>query len=100
MNRFRVILNELPGAFLLSVLTAVVTLLLAILLSAVLGGENEAHRLATRCYNAEIIDLLREVISESSLADKVDLTQYPAVNTEGIDCSFFEVPISDTEVVE
>lgn len=84
---------ELPGALLLATLTAVVTLLLLVVLSALFGGANEEHRLETRCYNAQVVGLLREIIENApTLSEAVDLDDFPAVNTEGLDCSFFEEP--------
>lgn len=86
-------LRELPGALALATLTGVVTLLLVVLLSAIFGGANAQHRTETRCYNALVVGLLREIIANApSLQDSVDLADYPPVNIEGLDCSFFTEP--------
>lgn len=92
-DRVRAMLAELPGALLLATLTAVVTLLLAIALSTFTGQANRQHQAETRCYNAEVIGMLREVVRNAPSLTDVDLDRFPPVNTEGLDCSFFEIPI-------
>lgn len=82
----------------LAILTAVVTLGLLVVLSVVFGGANAEHRAETRCYNAQLDALLREIISNApSLSEAVDLDDYPAVNIEGLDCTFFEEPPPEGE---
>lgn len=83
-------LAELPGALRLSVLTAIVTLALAVALSLVLGSENSDHRLELRCFERHTQQLLHEmVLADPALRDAIDLSQYPPINVNGIDCERF-----------
>ena len=80
-------LAELPGALMLAILTAATTLIMAVLLSAVLGTENAEHRTASRCFAHNTTALLREIVSESeTLSRTIDLSLYPPISIDGIDC--------------
>lgn len=96
-DKLRAYADELPGALMLAVLTAVTTILLILVLSAVLGAENRAlqeqavfngeevvdHAIVARCEMAYIVELLKEIGAQS---ESLDLTQYPNINVEGLDC--------------
>lgn len=72
----------------LSVLTAFTTLALAVLLSAVLGTENVQHRIASRCFAHNTTELIREIVATSeNLSSQIDLSDYPPISIDGIDCS-------------
>lgn len=96
-DKLRTYREELPNALLLATLTAVVTLILAMLISVVLGGEQREllrravsngeevvqHSAITRCELAYLVELVK-VIGEQS--PQLDLEDYPTVNTDGLDC--------------
>ncbi len=85
-------LRELPGALAIATLTAAVTLLLALLLSATLGAESRDRSAATRCYAAQTINMLRSAHPE--------LQRYPPVNTEGLKCArYLMTPIDDGSIL-
>lgn len=93
--------RQLPGAFMMALLTAAVTIILAIVISTVVGGDNNQHRLATRCFAHQTTTLIREIVEASdTLRDRVDLDAYPPIDITGVDCSLlFEQPgghITDT----
>ena len=77
---------ELPNALFLAFTTAAVTLLLAVILSAVLGAENQRHREASRCQAALIVNMLRDAYGLNPVYEPIR-TRYPRVNTDGIDCT-------------
>ena len=82
-SRLRAYLAELPNALFLGFITAAVTLILAIVLSVLLGGENVAHREASRCQAAYIVEVL-EQFAEYHGIDPADIDR---INIEGLDCS-------------
>jgi hypothetical protein len=83
----RGLLDELPGALLLAILTAVVTLLLLVAISLVVGGDNEQHRLSSRCFANQTTSLIRELILASdALRERIDLSDFPPIDITGIDC--------------
>ena len=90
-ERLAAYVSELPNALFLAFTTAAVTLVLAVILSAVLGGENTAHRIATRCYAAQITNMLHDAFRVNAAYDEIR-AKYPRVNLEGIDCTFIEAP--------
>lgn len=80
--------HELPQAILLAVLTAVTTLFLVIVVSVVLGGETNEHRQASRCFAHDNMALLREIVlADPDLRKHIDLSRYPIINVDGVDCS-------------
>lgn len=80
-------LAELPGALMLAILTAATTLIMAVLLSAVLGTENAEHRIASRCFAHNTTELIREIVQASeTLSETIDLSKYPPIDITGIDC--------------
>lgn len=90
-ERITLYLKEFPSALVLAVMTAIVTLLLAMVLSAIMGGASRKanaeiidHSILARCQFAEVIEILKEIGEQS---DSIDLSQYPQVNTSGIDCT-------------
>lgn len=96
-GRVAAFLAELPGALMLALLTAVVTLILAIVVSAVLGGENQEHRISARCAAHDTIAMIREIVRASdTLSDQIDLSRYPVVDISGIDCSVIYQPLETT----
>lgn len=94
--RLRVYLAELPNALLLAVTTAAVTLILAVLLSVVLGGENVRHREANRCQAALIVSMLRDAYRLNPVYEPIS-ERYPNVNTQGIDCTPYLVQPLDPD---
>ena len=92
LSRARLLLKELPGALTLAALTAMVTLGLALLLSLVTGAENVAHREATRCHAALIVDMLQDAYEVNPEYEQI-ADDYPRVNTAEIDCAqYIEQP--------
>lgn len=87
-SRFRSYLEELPNALVLGFVTAVTTILLAIVLSLVLGGANEDHRLAQRCFAHHTHEMVAAIIAAAPehFAD-IDVSEYPEIDITGIDCS-------------
>jgi hypothetical protein len=86
-DHLRELMAELPQAILLSIMTAVATLALVIVVSAVLGTENAEHRRATACFARDTTILLRQIVLASDdLRDKIDLTNFPVMDLHGIDC--------------
>jgi hypothetical protein len=87
----RRVVAELPGTILLAVTTAVVTLMLILVVSVFLGGENSEHRVSSRC----VAWLQRELVVD--LADHIDphfdASKYPALNIDGIDCGVIFTPL-------
>lgn len=79
---FRELGASIPGAALLAVLTASVTLTMAVILSSVTGSYSEKAREANRCRDAQIVEMLRGDLSEE---------QYPPINIDGIDCERYIV---------
>lgn len=77
------LISQLPGALVLSFLTAVTTVILIIVLSIVFGSENTAHREAARCQAAYIVDVLQEIAEQRGL----DLEHDEDIETSGLDCS-------------
>lgn len=76
------------GSFRIALLTAATTLVLAILLSAVLGAENIRHREATRCHAALIVSMLRDAYAVNPAYEQIR-DVYPAINLEGLDCNAY-----------
>jgi hypothetical protein len=80
-------------------MTAVTTILLIMLLSAFIGAEQRDlqrqsvfngeeivdHALVARCESAYLVEMMKE-LGTTLQNDK--LAEYPAINTEGIDCEF------------
>lgn len=85
LQRLRVYASELPNALFLAFTTAAVTLILAVILSSIIGGDNQRHREATRCQAALISDMLRDAYALNPVYEPIR-DRYPAINTEGIDC--------------
>ena len=95
--RARAYVAELPGALLLSILTATTTIVLALIISLVLGGESRAlqeqavangqetvdHAAVSRCELAHVVDILKEIGEQ---AEGLDLSKYEELNTDGLDC--------------
>ena len=96
-EKMRAYAAELPGAIMLSLLTAISVVVLILILSAILGGEQRAlleqsvfngeevvdHAIVARCEMAHVEDLLRFVLTESGFEyDK------PRINTDGLDCDY------------
>src|SRR5688500_13839370 len=95
--KFMAYLQELPGALMLSILTAVTTILLILVLSSVLGQEGRAlqkqavfngeevvdHAIVARCELAHVVDILKEIGEQ---AEGMDLSAYDNINTDGLDC--------------
>jgi hypothetical protein len=94
-TRLALLLRELPSALGLALLTAAVTLILAILLSTIMGAENVRHREANRCQSALIVSMLRDAYSLNPVYEPIR-DRYPEVNLEGIDCTPYLVePLDD-----
>lgn len=91
-SRLRAYAAELPNALMLAFTTAAVTLMLAVVLSLVLGGENHRHREATRCQAAYIVDIMQEIAETA----EIPLTNNRDINTAGIDCAPYLVEPLDT----
>lgn len=87
-ERFRAYAAELPYALVLAFTTAAVTLILAVILSAVLGGENVRHREAARCQAALIVSMLRDAYALNEVYEPIR-NSYPEINLEGIDCTTY-----------
>jgi hypothetical protein len=86
--------SELPGAAVVAVMTAGVLLMLAFLLSAVLGSDNADHRIGSRCSQYETIALLREIVlADDALRERIDLTRYLLPSIEGINCQSIYEPL-------
>lgn len=85
MSRFREVLSKMPDTLLLAFTTAVVTLILLIILSLVLGGENVRHREAQRCQAALIVNMLRDAYALNPVYEPLR-DKFPQVNTDGLDC--------------
>lgn len=87
MASWHVIRRELPGALALAILTGVVTLTLAVLLSIATGAERREDRIAQRCFAHQTTELLRQIVETApSLSGAIDLSEYPVISIEGIDC--------------
>lgn len=69
----------------LSLLTAVVTLLLAVALSFVLGAETRSQREATRCYAAATVNMLQDAFEANPVYEGI-AEEYPRINTDGLNC--------------
>jgi hypothetical protein len=96
-RRLRAYIEELPGALFLAILTAAVTILLALILSAVIGGQQRGllesaaangaevvdHAKVARCESAYIVEMLRAIGQQSPT---LDLSRFEPVNTTGLDC--------------
>lgn len=80
-------LAELPGALALALLTAGVTMILVLILSATVGASSRDQAAATRCYAAQSVNMLRDVIAQHPEHDRSLLDQYPKINTEGLLCA-------------
>jgi len=85
----RALLAELPGALFLAVLTAVVTLMLAIVLSYTLGSDQRARLEQSRCYAALSNAMLHDLLDERGITNN-----YPRISFAGVDCSFLRQPFS------
>ena len=83
--RVREMMAEIPGMLMLAFTTAAVTLMLAVVLSIVLGGENVRHREANRCQAALIVSMLRDAYAVNPAYEEIR-DRHPDVNLEGIDC--------------
>lgn len=91
------IFRGLPSILVLSFVTAVTTIVLAMILSLVIGGENRRlqqqavtnaqeivdHAAVSRCEMAYVVEILKEIGQQ---AEGLDLSAYPVINTEGLDC--------------
>lgn len=91
--RLRTFWERFPEAILISVMTAVGVMILAVLLSTVTGSEarravNEVfdHAAVTRCEMAYVIDILKEIGAQSP---NIDLSDVPNINTEGLECDAY-----------
>ena len=96
-RRLRAYIEELPGALFLAILTAAVTILLALILSAVIGGQQRHllesaaangaevvdHAKVARCESAYIVEMLRAIGQQSPT---LDLSRFAPVDTTGLDC--------------
>jgi len=81
-------LVRLAGLFGLSTLTAVVTLALAVLLSAAVGTSRSAEVVESRCEAA----ILQQTLFEVASAQGIEL-DVPVISIAGLDCSvIIEVP--------
>lgn len=90
--RGKVVLQEWPTMVALSLLTAVVTLILAVALSFVLGAETRSQREATRCYAAATVNMLHDVF-DADPAHEAIAAEYPRINTDGLNCrAYFTAP--------
>lgn len=87
-SALRGMLSELPGALLLATLTAVVTMVLLVILSFVLGAETRERAEQQRCYAALSNAMLHDLLDAHGIVN-----DYPRVNPAGVDCSFIEEPI-------
>jgi hypothetical protein len=88
IDRLREVRDEIPEAIALSVLTAIATLALLIIVSSVLGASNEQHRIATRCFANQTTRLIREIVLSSDiLRERIDLAHYPLIDVTGLDCA-------------
>lgn len=86
MNVITSVIRAVAPSFGLAILTAVSTLALLIVLSIAFGGENVAHREATRCQAAYIVNIMQEI---AATAD-IPLTNDQDISTVGIeDCSLY-----------
>lgn len=85
----RTIGSFIVGPLMLATLTAVVTLLLLLALSAVLGGEARARAEQSRCYSGLTNAMLHDLLDAQGLNDP-----YPRVNVAEVDCSFLTEPVS------
>ena len=94
--RLRAYVAELPNALVLAFTTAAVTLILAIILNMVLGGENVRHREASRCQAALIVSMLRDAYAVNP-AYEVIRDDYPEINLEGLDCTPYLVEPLDPD---
>lgn len=101
MSKLDLIRRELPGAILLAFITGVVTILLAVVLSLVTGGEQRRlfeqsvfngeevvdHAIVSRCEASYVAEMLRTIGRETTNKDlQESLLKFPPINTEGIDC--------------
>lgn len=86
-RKVRGLFEALPGALFTSVLTGVVTLMLLILVSLVVGGDNAEHRLASRCFANQTTELIREIVeANENLSKRIDLDKYQPISIDGVDC--------------
>lgn len=98
-RRIRAYLDELPGALLLSLLTATTTIVLALVISIVVGGQNAEHRLASRCFANQTMELIREIVrANENLDAKINLDLYPPISIEGINCEVVFEHLSQDEI--
>ena len=96
-TKVRDYVDELPNLLLIAFTTAAVTLILAVLLSVVLGGENVRHREATRCQNALIVNMLRDAYAVNEAYESIR-DNYPEINLDGIDCTPYLVEPLDPDL--
>lgn len=97
--------SEVRNGLTLAVLTAILTIAIAMILSALVGGESRAllrqavfngeetvdHAIVARCEMAHVAEMLRAIgNTDADVAES--LRRFPPINTEGIDC--------DTIIVE
>lgn len=84
----RTVIDTITGPLLLAVLTAVVTLVLFIGASLILGAESRQRAEESRCYAALTNAMLHEMLDHHGIDDE----QYPRINLAGVDCSFLAEP--------
>lgn len=95
--KMRAYWSELPGALMLAILTAITTIVLLLILSLFVGGQQRDllraaaenggevvdHAKVARCESAYIVEILRKIGDQSP---SLDLSAYPPVNTTGLNC--------------
>jgi hypothetical protein len=100
-TRFAGVWTAVTSTLLLSLLTAATTIILAIVISLVLGAESRRlaeqavfngeevvdHAIVARCEMAHVAEMLRTIGRESTNEDlRESLLSYPPINTDGLDC--------------
>lgn len=86
MSRLRAFITQASGTLVIAFTTAVMTLVLLVVLSVVLGGENVRHRESSRCQSALIVSMLRDAFRNNPVNQDL-LDRYPEINLDGIDCT-------------
>ncbi len=86
--------HRFPEAIVLAVLTATTTMILALLLSLALGRDVRDQEAATRCYTAQTVNMIRDIMEIAKMHELA--ARYPAINTAGLHCELYtRVPIKE-----
>lgn len=101
-TRFQNLLGHIRSGIGIALMTAVLVIIIASLVSFVFGGESRRlfeqsvfngeevvdHAIVSRCETAQIVRMLRDVGDASMNSDLSEkLLSYPEINIEGLDCA-------------